>query len=95
MLLKCASFNVNGLQKIQSGKVFLLSKTKNYSIVYLQKTHSCFNDEKLVQCEWGGKLPFSRGENNKKGVAVLVKHSIKFDFGNVNIDLTVDIVLPR
>ena len=36
----------------------------------------------------GGKLFFSHGENNSNGVAILIKQSLKIDFGNVNIDPT-------
>ena len=46
------------------------------------------NDEKLWKNEWGGKLFFSHGENNSKGVAVLIKQLLKIDFENVNIDPT-------
>ena len=42
MLLKCASYNVNGLRKTQKRKsIFYFLKQKNYDI------HSCYNDEKL------------------------------------------------
>ena len=52
-------------------------------------THSSFNEEKLWQCEWGGKLFFSHyGKNNNKGGTLLKKQSRKIDFGNVNIGPT-------
>ena len=31
-------------------------------------------------------MSFSREENNRKGVAVLLKIVLKIDFGNVNVD---------
>ena len=34
------------------------------------------------------KLFFSHGQNNSKGVAILIKQSLKIDFGNVHIDPT-------
>ena len=88
MLLKCASFNVNDCGKTQPKRksIFYFLKQKNYDIIFLQETHSCFNDEKLWQYEWGGKLFFSHGENNSKGVTILIKQSLKIAFGNVNID---------
>ena len=87
MLLKCASYNVYGLRKNPKQKsIFYFLKQKNYDIIFLQETRSCFNDEKLCQCEWGGKLFFSHRKNNCKRVAVLIKQSLKIDFGNVNID---------
>ena len=74
------------LQVPKTEEYFLLLKQKKYDIIFLQETHTCMNDEKLWQYEWGGKLFFSHGENNSKGVAVLIKQSLKIDFGNVNID---------
>ena len=89
MLLKCASYNVNRLRKNPKRKsIFYFLNQKNYDIVFLQETLSCFNDEQLWQYEWGGILFFSHGENNSKGVAILIKQSLKIDFGNVNIDPT-------
>ena len=81
MLLKCASYNVNGLRKTQKRKsIFYFLKQRNYDIIFLQETHSCYNDEKLWQYEWGGKLFFSHGQNNSEGVAILIKQSLKIDF---------------
>ena len=82
-------YNVNGLRKNPKWKsIFYFLKQKNYDIIFLQKVHSCLNDKKLWQYEWGGKLFFSHGENNSKGVAILIKQSLKIDFGNINIDPT-------
>ena len=59
MLLKCASYNVNGLRKNPKRKsIFYFLKQKNYDIIFLQEIHFCFNDEKLWQYEWGGRLFF-------------------------------------
>ena len=87
MLLKCASCNVNGL-RISPKRIYQILKQKNYDIVFFQKTRSCLNDEKFWQYEWRGKLLSSHGQNNSKEVAVLIKQSLKIDFGNVNIDST-------
>ena len=89
MLLKCASYNVNRLRKNPKRKSsFYFVKQKIYGIIFLQETHSCLNDEKLWQYEWVGKLFFLHGENISKRAAVLIKQSLKIDFGNVNIDPT-------
>ena len=89
MLLKCTSYNVNGLRKNPKRKnIFYFLKQKNYDIIFLQETHSCFDDENLWQYEWGSKFFFSRRENNSKGVAILIKQSLKINFENVNIDPT-------
>ena len=61
-------------------------KQKNYDIIFFQETLSYFNDEKFWQCEWGGKFFFFHGENNSKGIAVIVKQLLKMDFRNVNLD---------
>ena len=89
MLLKCASYDVNALRKTPKRKSsFYFLKQKNHDILFLQETRSCFNDGKLWQYKWGVKLFFSHGENISKGVAILIKQSLKIDFGNVNIDPT-------
>ena len=76
MLLKFANYNVNGMRKNPKWKnIFYFLKQKHYDSIFLRETRSRYNDEKLWQCEWGGKLFFSHGENNSKEVAVLVKNN--------------------
>ena len=87
---KCANYNVNGLRKNPKRKsiFYFLKQKKLGHYISSRNPHSCFNDKKLWRYEWGGKLFFSHGENNSKGVAILIKQSLKIDFGNVNIDPT-------
>ena len=85
MLLKCTNYNVNGL--IQSPKrksIFYLLKQKQYDIVFLQQTHCEFTDKTLWTCEWGGNIVFAHGKNNSRGVAILLKYSLKFEMGTIN-----------
>ena len=45
----------------------------------LQETHSTPSDENIWQSEWGGKILFSHGKSNSKGVAIL--------FPNIDYDI--------
>lgn len=50
-----ASYNCNGLaEKKKRNQIFTWLKMKNYSIIFLQETHSIPADEKLWKEEWGG-----------------------------------------
>jgi len=51
-------------------------------VISLQETHSCSTDEKL----WSGKIFYSHGTTNSKGVAVLFKNSLKYELGMVKRD---------
>ena len=87
MILQYASYNVNGLRKSQKGKVFFTFLNKNNTTWYFsQETHSFPSDEKLWACELGGKIIFAHGKNNSRGVAILLKYSLKFGLGTIKID---------
>jgi exonuclease III len=45
----------------------------------LQETHSTKNDEKIWEQEWCGKIFFSHGESNSKGVAILFPTILSID----------------
>ena len=56
---------------------------KDYDIVCLQETHSEKANENQWKNEWGGKIWYSHGQSNARGVAILCKKS--FDFKPENI----------
>ena len=63
MLLKCASYNFNGLRLSPERKsIFYVLKQKQYDIVFFQETHYGFTNETLRTCQWGDKLVFSHGK---------------------------------
>ena len=49
---------------------FLKDKLLNNGIFFLQETHSTHSDEEKWQNEWGGKLVFSHGSSDSKGVCI-------------------------
>ena len=49
---------------------FLKDKLFNNGIFFLQETHSTQSDEEKWQNEWGGKLVFSHGSSDSKGVCI-------------------------
>ena len=49
---------------------FLKDKLLNNGVFFLQETHSTHSDEVQWQNEWGGKLFFSHGSNDSKGVCI-------------------------
>jgi len=75
-----SSYNVNGIrQNLKRKSLFYFLKQKNHDVILLQETHSCIIDEKLWKCEWRGKIIYAHGASNSKGVAVLIKKSLKCD----------------
>ena len=53
-------------------------KTKS-DIIFLQETHSTKDVERQWEREWGGRILFSHGASNARGVAILFKN--RFDIG--------------
>jgi len=52
-----------------------------YDVIMLQETQSTVQDEIKWQSEWGGKIVFSHGKKDARGVMILFK-------GNTDIDIT-------
>ena len=57
-------------------------KTKS-DIIFLQETHNTKNVERPWEREWGGRILFSHGASNTRGVAILFKNGL---------DISVDLV---
>ena len=56
MLIKIATFNVNGLNDNTKRKcIFNYLQQKSFDVMLLQETHSTFNVAKLWEMEWGVK----------------------------------------
>ena len=72
MVLNIVSLNVRGLREVNKQReVFQFYRNKCH-VLCLQETHSCIEDEKIWEAEWGGKIFFSHGEKNSRGVATLI-----------------------
>ena len=55
-------------------------------MIVLQETHSTLNCEKIWQSEWGGKIIFSHGESNARGVCILIVKNLSHKIINVETD---------
>ena len=75
--IKICTYNTNGLRDILKRRaIFDWLKNKNYAIAFLQETHSCVNSSKKWESDWGGKIIFSHGETNSKGVAIIFSNNL-------------------
>jgi exonuclease III len=74
--ISIASYNCNGLADYKKRRsVFTWLKEKDYNIYCLQETHSTVLDEVLWKKNWVGKIYFSHGQRNSKGVMVLINNN--------------------
>lgn len=78
LMINIISYNVNGLRDFQKRKKIFchLKQMHNADIVLLQETHCTFNDERLWQSQWGGKMFNSFGETNARGTALLIGKNV-------------------
>ena len=84
-MLNIISFNVKGIaEKNKRRQIFDF----NADISLLQETHSSNKISKILQNEWGGgKILYSHGETNARGVAILFKHGNNYKIHKVYCDL--------
>ena len=69
--LTISTFNCNGLRKRNTRiKVFNWLRLNYNGIILLQETHSIEIDEIRFQREWGGKIYYSHGDYQSRGVAI-------------------------
>ena len=74
------SFNSRGLRdKTKRQQIFHWLKTSYFGITFLQETHSIETDENTWKSEWGGKIFYSNGTSNSRGVAILIPDSLAID----------------
>ena len=55
-------------------------------MLIIQETHSCVEIENLWQNEWGGKIIFSHGTTNARGVAICCTNEVFKNVQNVFVD---------
>ena len=76
--LKVNSFNSRGLRNnLKRQSVFEWIKKSHNGITLIQESHSAFGDDSKWQKEWEGKIIFSHGEHNARGVAILIPKNIE------------------
>ena len=87
MSVHLKSQNVRGLQDNKKRRSMFYSFHKsNYNIFLLQETHSSIECEQQWQNEWGGKIVFSHGSRNSKGVCILFKNNFPWKIHGSMID---------
>jgi len=55
-------------------------------IIFLQETHITQKVERQWEREWGGKIFFSHGAFNARGVIILVRNGFDYNVDTVKID---------
>ena len=78
------SFNARGLgDRKKRMAVFLWLKSKGPGVYLLQECHSTANSEKNWQQDWEGRIEFSHGSSNSRGVAILMTKNLQVDITSV------------
>ena len=73
-----ASCNVRGIrEQSKRQRIFKYLKEKSFEIALLQETHSTEREENFWQTQYGGKIYYSHGTSNSKGVAILLSRQTK------------------
>ena len=82
--LKFVTYNVRGLCDYKKRRnVFHHLHKKSYDVILLQETHWCKEVESRWITEWGGKIWFSHGESNARGVAIMFARDTPVQVHNV------------
>ena len=82
-----STFNCRGLREATNrAKIFEWMRGRNQDIIFMQETHSTKRDEEVWEREWGGKIVFSHGERNARGVMILIKKNLELDILDVDKD---------
>ena len=82
-MVKIVTINVNGFGDYNKRKqIFMYCSKMNFDIVCMQETHSDKENKTLWRTQWGGKILFSHGDSQARGVAVLFKPQLNIEIGN-------------
>ena len=60
---------------------------KDADILCLQETHSSVKEESFWRNLWGGRIIFSHGESNVRGVCICFKKDVFFNITNIKRDM--------
>ena len=83
--IKLNSFNCRGIRNaVKRNNIFTWLKTSHSGICFLQESHSVESDELKWEREWGGRIFYSHGEFNARGVAILIPSDINTNFEYIN-----------
>ena len=85
-IININSFNTRGLRNtFKRNNIFTWLKTSHPGITMIQETHSISTDHEKWAKEWSGKIFFSDGESNSKGVATLIPKELTETFELIDI----------
>ena len=85
--LSIASLNVNGLRNdLKRNVLFDYLYRRKISLIFLQETHSEPNDEPEWCKQWQGKMYFSHGNRQSRGVAILTSDKVSLNITNIVTD---------
>ena len=87
------SVNVRGIANAEKRRAIFEKHRANSDILILQETHSHPNCEQVWQNEWGGKVIFSHGNSNSRGVAVFTTKAIFDKIENIYKDIEGRIII--
>ena len=86
-MFKLTSLNVRGLNNFKKRRIiFCWCRKMKSDMIFLQETHSTQEVERQWEREWGGKMLFSHGANNARGVIILVRNGFDYNVDTVKID---------
>ena len=85
--LRIVSLNVRGLgEQFKCRKIFHYLHQKETDIVMLQETHSTKRHERFWNSQWGGKIYFSHGQLNARGVCIMFQKNLQIKITDVSRD---------
>ena len=72
--IKIGTFNVKGLWNEQKRRqIFQHLHQRQFDVICLQETHSLPKDEKYWRSLWGGRIEYSHGDKDSRGVLIMFK----------------------
>ena len=81
------SWNCRGVgQTLKRGKVFAHLKSLGADIIFLQETHIRPTEQRRLRAAWVSQVYQSNFSSKARGVAVLIRKSIPFDFKSLTTD---------
>ena len=86
MSLIVLTINVRGLQDHTKRRSIFNYYRNRAKILCLQETHSKSENELLWQNEWGGKIIYSHGQGNARGVCCLIARDFDWEIEKTAID---------
>ena len=84
---KLLSLNARGIRSFEKQKALFgwLMKDKS-DICFLRESYSTPEVEKIWKSQWKGEMFFSHGTEHSKGVLILIRKSLEFEFKTIKVD---------